>query len=74
MRDEGPGIPLEDQEEIFGQFERAAAAEHLPGMGLGLWLVRRIVTAHGGAVTLESRPGQGATFTVVLPPPSPERT
>ena len=73
VRDGGPGIPLEHQEEIFGQFERGAAPENLPGMGLGLWLVRRIVTAHGGTVTLDSRPGAGATFTVILPT-SPERT
>jgi PAS domain S-box-containing protein len=65
--DQGPGIPLEDQERIFGQFERANESESMPGMGLGLWLVRRIVTAHGGAVNLESLPGKGATFTVLLP-------
>jgi signal transduction histidine kinase len=58
---------LEHQERIFGQFERAAASENVPGMGLGLWLVRRIVTAHGGTVTLDSAPGQGASFKVILP-------
>jgi signal transduction histidine kinase len=73
VRDGGPGIAVEHQEEIFGQFERGAAPENLPGMGLGLWLVRRIVTAHGGTVTLDSRPGAGATFTVILPT-NPERT
>jgi len=67
VHDEGPGIPPEHQERIFGQFERGGASENLPGMGLGLWLVRRIVTAHGGTVTLDSRPGTGATFTVILP-------
>jgi len=67
VRDEGPGIPLEHQERIFGQFERATASGEVPGMGLGLWLVRRIVTAHGGTVTLDSRPGEGATFSVLLP-------
>jgi PAS domain S-box-containing protein len=67
VRDEGPGIPVEHQERIFGQFERAAPSENVSGMGLGLWLVRRIVTAHGGAVTLDSAPGQGTTFTVILP-------
>jgi PAS domain S-box-containing protein len=67
VRDDGPGIPLEHQERIFGQFERAAASENVPGMGLGLWLVRRIVTAHGGTVTLDSAPGQGASFKVILP-------
>jgi signal transduction histidine kinase len=72
VRDEGPGIPMEHQEAVFGQFERGAAPENLPGMGLGLWLVRRIVTAHGGTVTLDSSTGAGATFTVILPT-SPER-
>jgi PAS domain S-box-containing protein len=67
VRDEGPGIPLEHQERIFGQFERANDSESLPGMGLGLWLVRRIVTAHGGAINVDSAPGRGATFTVLLP-------
>ncbi len=67
VRDEGPGIPSEHQERIFGQFERAANTQNVPGMGLGLWLVRRIVAAHGGTITLDSNPGQGATFSVILP-------
>jgi len=67
VRDAGPGIPLEDQERIFGQFERAAESENVPGMGLGLWLARRIVAAHGGAINLDSVPGEGATFSVLLP-------
>jgi PAS domain S-box-containing protein len=67
VRDEGPGIALEHQERIFGQFERANDSESLPGMGLGLWLVRRIVTAHGGAINVDSSPGRGATFSVLLP-------
>lgn len=66
VTDQGPGIPAEHQERVFGQFERAASS-NLPGMGLGLWLVRRIVAAHGGAVSVESQPGQGAKFVVVLP-------
>ena len=67
VRDEGPGIPSEHQERIFGQFERATSSQNVPGMGLGLWLVRRIVAAHGGTITLDSNPGQGATFSVILP-------
>jgi signal transduction histidine kinase len=67
VRDGGPGIPLEHQERIFGQFERANDSENMPGMGLGLWLVRRIVTAHGGAINVDSLPGRGATFSVLLP-------
>jgi PAS domain S-box-containing protein len=66
VRDEGPGIPLADQERIFSQYERAASHGHA-GMGLGLWLVRRFVTAHGGTVTVDSAPGKGATFKVILP-------
>jgi PAS domain S-box-containing protein len=78
VRDKGPGIPLADQERIFGQFERASPSESLPGMGLGLWLARRIVTAHGGTISVESTPGEGAAFSVLLPvgglesPPSTE--
>ena len=66
VHDGGPGIPVGDHERIFEQFERAAGENH-PGMGLGLWLVRRIVTAHGGTVTVDSSPGRGATFSVLLP-------
>jgi PAS domain S-box-containing protein len=66
VRDEGPGIAPENHERIFSQYERAASDAYV-GMGLGLWLVRRIVTAHGGTVTVDSVPGKGATFTVILP-------
>jgi PAS domain S-box-containing protein len=67
LRDRGPGIPLDDQKRIFGQFERGGGSTGAQGMGLGLWIVRRTVAAHGGAVTLDSVPGQGATFTITLP-------
>ncbi|HVR62919.1 MAG TPA: PAS domain S-box protein [Polyangia bacterium] len=67
VRDGGPGIAPEDQERIFEQYERATDSDSQPGMGLGLWLVRRIVTAHGGTVTVSSTRGNGAAFTVVLP-------
>jgi signal transduction histidine kinase len=66
VKDAGPGIAPENQERIFSQYQRAAADAY-GGMGLGLWLVRRIVTAHGGTVTLDSSPGKGATFVVILP-------
>lgn len=66
VHDEGPGIPPGDQERIFSQYERAASHGQA-GMGLGLWLVRRFVTAHGGTVTVDSAPGRGATFKVILP-------
>jgi signal transduction histidine kinase/CheY-like chemotaxis protein len=67
VTDRGIGIAPEDHERIFGRFERAASARHYGGFGLGLWLVRELVHAMGGAVGVESRPREGATFTVDLP-------
>lgn len=66
VRDEGPGIAPADQERIFERFERADRAG-VEGSGLGLTIVRSIAEAHGGRVELESQPGTGSTFTIVLP-------
>jgi signal transduction histidine kinase len=65
--DRGIGIPVEDQERIFGRFERAASANHYGGFGLGLWIVRELVQAMGGSIRVESRLADGATFVVELP-------
>jgi signal transduction histidine kinase len=65
VQDRGPGVAPAERERIFEQFARAAIPS-VPGMGLGLWIVRRIVAAHGGSVTLEDA-GPGASFTVRLP-------
>jgi len=67
VADRGIGIAPEDAERIFGRFERAVPVHHYGGLGLGLFVVRRIAEAHGGRVTVSSRPGEGAQFTVVLP-------
>ncbi|QRK09521.1 GAF domain-containing protein [Archangium violaceum] len=67
VEDEGIGISPEDQQRIFGRFERAASVRHYGGFGLGLYILREIVEAHGGNVSVESQPGQGARFTVTLP-------
>jgi signal transduction histidine kinase len=69
VADEGIGIAPEDQERIFEEFYRTAAAQKQTtlGTGLGLPIVRRFVTGLGGAVQVTSRPGEGATFRVVLP-------
>ena len=67
VRDQGIGIAAEDQPRIFQRFERAASSHSVGGLGLGLWIVARIVEAHGGTVEVDSRPGQGALFTVTLP-------
>ncbi len=73
VRDRGIGIELADQDRIFGRFERAVSAHHFGGLGLGLYIARQIVEAHGGVIQLASTPGNGTTFTVELPrvpPPS----
>jgi len=68
VTDRGIGIAPADQERIFNQFERAEeGARQAPGLGLGLYIARQIVRAHGGRIELRSAPGQGSTFTVRLP-------
>jgi signal transduction histidine kinase len=69
VADRGPGISAQEQGSIFEPFVRGEAAEsrQVRGTGLGLSLVREIIEAHRGAVSVQSKPGQGATFTVRLP-------
>ncbi|HEX4404975.1 MAG TPA: ATP-binding protein [Polyangia bacterium] len=67
VRDHGVGISVEDQERIFERFERLISVRHFGGFGLGLWIVRQIVEAHGGRVQVHSSPGEGSTFTVQVP-------
>jgi signal transduction histidine kinase len=56
VRDLGPGIPLEEQGELFQRYRRGSAAAGLGGLGLGLHVVREIVEAHGGAVRVDACP------------------
>jgi signal transduction histidine kinase len=68
VRDEGIGVPADDRERIFEQFQRGSnAAGRFPGTGLGLFGVREIVHAHGGTIQVESEEGRGSTFVVRLP-------
>ncbi len=71
VRDEGPGIPVGDQRRVFDRFARAPnprnGSDDGAGAGLGLAIVRAIATAHGGRVELDSAPGAGARFTIVIP-------
>jgi signal transduction histidine kinase len=69
VRDEGPGISVEQQARIWERFHRAPSAEEgeKTGLGLGLYISRKLVERHGGTVGVESAPGQGSTFWFVLP-------
>ena len=67
VRDHGVGIAEADRERIFSRYERAVSTRHFGGFGLGLYLSREIVSAHGGRISVESRLGEGATFIVELP-------
>jgi signal transduction histidine kinase len=67
VRDHGMGISSADQTRIFEKFERAVPPAHYGGLGLGLWIARQTVVAHGGDIRCESVPGAGSTFTVELP-------
>jgi len=69
VRDAGIGIARADQKRIFERFYRAddLLARRTEGTGLGLAISRRIVEAHGGRISVKSRPGEGSTFTVDLP-------
>jgi signal transduction histidine kinase len=67
VTDEGMGIAPADQRRVFQVFERAVLPTHVSGLGLGLYITRRIVEAHGGTIRVESERGAGATFTVELP-------
>jgi PAS domain S-box-containing protein len=67
VRDHGIGIDPSDQPQIFERFERAVSSRNYGGLGLGLYIVKRIVEAHGGSIGVESKAGEGATFRLELP-------
>ena len=76
VSDHGPGIPAADLPHIFEPFYRGTDAieRQIHGHGLGLSLVRRIVVAHGGQVTVATRPGAGTSFTITLPAAAADTT
>lgn len=68
VRDHGIGIPQDQLAHVFERFGRAGrSVRHYGGLGLGLYVGRSIVEAHGGTISVESRPGGGSTFTVRIP-------
>jgi len=74
IADQGMGIPSEDLSHIYEPFYRGKNGEFQRGTGIGLYVVERAVTVHGGTIDCETQPGKGTTFTVVLPRhvPTPE--
>ena len=67
VEDRGIGIPAEEQEKIFHRFYRAQSKTGKGGYGLGLFLVRHIMDAHGGKVEVHSEPGRGSRFRLIFP-------
>ncbi len=69
VTDEGPGILREEQKKLFERFVCGDEARRagVRGIGVGLALVKSVVEAHGGSVELDSEPGRGSTFTLVIP-------
>ncbi|WP_437322243.1 sensor histidine kinase [Sorangium sp. So ce394] len=73
VKDQGIGIDPARQEQIFERFGRAVSDRHYGGLGLGLYMSRRIADAHGGSIRVRSAPGAGATFLLELPCAGPPR-
>jgi len=67
IRDHGIGIKKEEQVRIFDKFERAVSIKSFGGLGLGLYVARQIIEAHGGKIKIDSEPGKGASFSVQFP-------
>ena len=67
VRDHGIGVPAEERERIFDRFTRAVSLREYGGLGLGLFISKDIVEAHGGTIRVMTESGEGATFEVELP-------
>lgn len=67
VKDNGIGIPIEDQYHLFDEFHRASNVGNIQGTGLGLSIVKRCVDAHSGKIDVHSEVGKGTTFTITIP-------
>jgi signal transduction histidine kinase len=75
VKDTGPGIAEEQLPKLFSEFvQLGSLKQRARGTGLGLAICKRLVEAHGGQVTAQSKPGEGSTFCVILPTRGPEDT
>lgn len=73
VQDQGVGIPADALPRLFSRFFRVeGTAARVQGVGVGLYITRRIVEAHGGRITVASEPGRGSIFTVILPRSEPK--
>ncbi len=69
IQDQGIGISVEDQQQVFESFYRAENVSHIPGTGLGLAIIKQCVDLHGGQIMITSEVGLGTAFKVILPLP-----
>jgi len=67
VSDAGPGIPYEQRIRLFEKYFRSATSSGVRGAGLGLTIVKMVAESHGGRVEVESKPGKGSTFVLLLP-------
>ena len=67
VRDAGPGIPESEQARMFEAYRQGSQTSHRGGIGLGLYICKKLVEAHGGTIGVFSEPGQGSTFWFELP-------
>ena len=67
VADRGPGIPQDELPRLFERYYRARSAAQAEGLGLGLYITRKLVEAHGWHIEVESQVGEGSVFTVVVP-------